>query len=105
MTNRLTLRDIRFYIDAGEDHGERPVTPANQVARLASELLEAREQITELEVRLRGFVEEIDRRLSKHRTSSTQNVTTGEYKNPVRKGYDMALTEVLDLMNPTDPQQ
>ncbi|MGY4103449.1 hypothetical protein ACW2Q0_28380 [Nocardia sp. R16R-3T] len=45
---------------------------------------------------------EIARRLDKHRTSSTRY--GDEYKNPVRKGYDLALTEVLELIDDPDDQ-
>lgn len=44
---------------------------------------------------------EIARRLDKHRASSTRY--GDEYKNPVRKGYDLALTEVLELIDDDTP--
>ncbi|MEV2222774.1 hypothetical protein AB0E01_23190 [Nocardia vinacea] len=33
------------------------------------------------------------------RTTATVNLRTGEYKNPIRQGYDRAMTEVLELVD------
>lgn len=37
--------------------------------------------------------------LAKHRGSSTRNLTTGEYKNPVREGYDRGLADALAVLD------
>lgn len=45
---------------------------------------------------LEALREQFVKRLAEHRAISTRHMTTGEYKNPVRKGYDMALAEVIE---------
>ncbi len=37
------------------------------------------------------------------RRGATVNVQTGEYKNPIRTGYDRAMTEVLELIDEKRP--
>jgi hypothetical protein len=45
---------------------------------------------------LEALRDKLAKRLTEHRAISTRHMETGEYKNPVRKGYDIALTEVID---------
>lgn len=38
-------------------------------------------------------------RLRDHRATSTQNIHTGQYKNPIREGYDRGLTAALAIID------
>lgn len=49
-----------------------------------------------LSVELSDVRDQLVAKLDKHRATSTR--CDGDYKNPVRKGYDRALTEVLGLL-------
>lgn len=51
----------------------------------------------EAEARLDELRTQLQEKLALHRGSSTR-CFDGEYKNPARKGYDIALTEVLGLL-------
>ncbi|WP_306358770.1 MULTISPECIES: hypothetical protein [unclassified Nocardia] len=53
-----------------------------------------RARITELE----SGRDQIATKLANHRATSTRCFSTGEYKNPVRQGYDRGLTEALALL-------
>lgn len=48
--------------------------------------------------RLRTVRDELKTKLALHRGTSTRLIG-GEYKNPVRKGYDIALTEAIELLD------
>lgn len=67
---------------------------AANCASLLDELEQAHARIAELE----AARDQIATRLQRHRSSSTRNHSTGEYKNPVREGYDRGLTESLALL-------
>ena len=49
------------------------------------------------ELTLGELREQLEIKLARNRTTATRYLD-GEYKNPARKGYDIALTEVLALL-------
>ncbi|WP_280503017.1 hypothetical protein [Nocardia farcinica] len=84
--DRVTDEQLRCCTSTPQDLDFWPEDRAMRL--MAAELIE-----------WRGLRARITARLEKHRTSSTVNIHTGEYKNPARRGYDMALTEVLAIID------
>lgn len=66
---------------------------ADLVADMAAELLNLRARVAELE----EARHQIAAKLGGHRGSSTRGLG-GQYKNPVRQGYDRGLTDALALL-------
>ncbi|WP_327139389.1 hypothetical protein [Nocardia sp. NBC_01327] len=64
-------------------------------AEARAEHAEAR--VAELEQQAVTFHDQMEHRLDNHRATSTR-LANGDYKNPVRQGYDRALTEVLAML-------
>lgn len=79
--------------DAGWAHGHAGALHA-RVMELRSQVTARDKRIAELEAG-RDKIAEI---LARHRGTSTRNMRTGEYKNPVREGYDRGLTKALALL-------
>ncbi|MGW5519071.1 hypothetical protein [Nocardia africana] len=40
--------------------------------------------------------DKLTKALSDHRATSTRHMTTGEYKNPIREGFDHGLVHAID---------
>ena len=55
------------------------------------------DNVAELGAARTQLVSELEAKLARHRATSTR-MFDGEYKNPARKGYDIALVEVLSLL-------